>query len=90
VYAGGRICTGNVKLPPAIEASAIADYEDAFFRTRFTHPNREGATTYKGGMTMLWRAQIKQANPEQMRRALRGTTETLQRAIARIAAQAKF
>ncbi len=90
VHSGGNICTGNVKLPSAIEAGAIADYEDAFFRTRFTHPNREGATTYKGGMTMLWRAQIKQANPDQMRRALRGTNETLQRAIERIAANAKI
>lgn len=86
VWDGGRICTGNVKLPPAIEASAIAGYEDAFFRTRFTHPNREGATVHKGGMTMLWRAQIRCANQEQMRRALRGTHETLERAIARIAA----
>jgi len=85
VWDGGRICTGNVDLPGAADTTTMAEYERAFFSSNFTHPNRQGATKHKGGMTSLWRAQIKQANAEQMQRALRPAGETVRKAIERIA-----
>jgi len=85
VWDGGRICTGNVKLPPTFGAEVIHSYEDAFFRSHFTHPNRTGAVKHKGGMEQLWRKQLASPDPEAMRRALVDAKETLQEAIARIA-----
>lgn len=85
VWEGGRICTGNVALPKVADASSFKAFEAAFFDSNFTHPNREGATNHKGGITSLWRAQIKKADPEQMQRALRSSGETLRKAVDRIA-----
>lgn len=85
VWDGGRICTGNVDLPPAFGAEVIDRYEAAFFRSHFTHPNRGDAVKYKGGMQKLWQEQLANPNPNSMRRALVDSKETLQAAIARIA-----
>lgn len=87
VWDGGRICTGSVTLPPAIEADAIKSYEDAFFRSRFTHPNRTDAVKYRGGATALWIDQLNNPDMERMVRALRPAKETLRQAIERIAAR---
>lgn len=84
VWKGGGICTGNVDLPPAVSASAIAEYEAAFFRSHFTHPNREGAVKYRGGMVALWRDQLENPDPAAMNRALVRAKETLATAIDRI------
>lgn len=87
VWDGGRICTGNVELPPTFGAEVIHSYENAFFRSHFTHPNRTGAVKHKGGIEQLWRDQLAAPDPEAMRRALVDSKETLQEAIARIAAR---
>lgn len=85
VWDGGRICTGNVKLPATFGAETINQYELAFFRSHFTHQNRTKAVKHKGGMEQLWREQLATPNPDAMRRALVASEETLQEAIARIA-----
>lgn len=85
VWKGGRICTGNVDLPPTFGAEVIDRYETAFFRSHFTHPNRSDAVKYKGGMQKLWQDQLAAPDLEAMRRALVDSKETLQAAIARIA-----
>ncbi len=85
VWDGGRICTGNVALPPAVGAEAIAVYEDAFFRSHFTHPNRTGAVKYKGGMKALWHDQLVTPDPVAMGLALLSAKENLKTAIERIA-----
>lgn len=55
VWSTGRICTGNVKLPESMSPAVTADYERAFFDSRFTHPNDpKGLTNYKGGAFQLW------------------------------------
>lgn len=87
VWDGGRICTGNVELPATFSAEVIHSYEAAFFRSHFTHPNRSNAVKYKGGVEQLWRDQLAKPDPESMRRALVDSKETLQEAIARIAAR---
>jgi PRTRC genetic system protein B len=88
VWDGGRICTGNVQLPATFGAEVIHSYEDAFFRSHFTHPNRDKAVKYKGGIQQLWRDQLAKPDPEAMRGALVDSKETLQQAIARIGARA--
>ncbi|HWW70310.1 MAG TPA: PRTRC system protein B [Duganella sp.] len=90
VWEGGRVCTGNVSLPKVIDASTIEQYEKAFYNSHFTHPNRQGATRYRGGITALWRAQIKRPGMESMRAALHASNENLGQAIARITARQKF
>jgi PRTRC genetic system protein B len=84
VWDGGRICTGNVALPPALSADALDAYEEAFFRSHFTHPNRKGAVKYKGGMPALWRDQLDKPDADTMRSALVPAKETLKAAIKRI------
>jgi PRTRC genetic system protein B len=86
VWDGGRICTGNVSLPGALSAEALVQYETAFFRSHFTHPNREGAVKYPGGMKALWLDQLASADPDVMRLALKPAKETLEAAIQRISA----
>nr|WP_314540052.1 PRTRC system protein B [uncultured Massilia sp.] len=88
VWDGGRICTGNVALPPNVGVEVLAEYERAFFRSHFTHPNRGNSVKYKGGIEKLWRDQLAAPDTESMRRALVDSKETLQEAIARIAARA--
>ena len=88
VWDGSRICTGNVELPPTFGAEVIHSYERAFFRSHFTHPNHGDAVKYKGGMQQLWRDQLAAPDLNAMRRALVASKETLQEAIARIAARA--
>ena len=85
VWEGGGICTGNVELPPTFGAEVIHSYENAFFRSHFTHPSHGGAVKYKGGMEKLWRDQLANPDPDAMSRALVDSKETLQQAIARIA-----
>lgn len=85
VWDGGRICTGNIELPPAPSAEAIGQYEHAFFRSHFTHPNRSNAVKHKGGMVQLWRDQLNHPDPAAMCSALIASGETLQEAITRIA-----
>ena len=87
VWDGGTICTGNVELPATFDAEVIHSYERAFFGSHFTHPNRDKAVNYKGGMQQLWRDQLANPDPESMRTALVDAKETLQEAIARIAAR---
>jgi PRTRC genetic system protein B len=87
VWDGGTICTGNVELPATFGAEVIHSYERAFFGSHFTHPNRDQAVKHKGGMQQLWRDQLATPDPESMRTALVDAKETLQEAIARIAAR---
>lgn len=88
VWDGGRICTGNVQLPATFGPEVIHSYEDAFFRSHFTHPNRDKAVKYQGGIQQLWRDQLAKPDPEAMRAALVDSKETLQEAIVRIGARA--
>lgn len=84
VWDDGRICTGNVALPPALSADALDAYEEAFFRSHFTHSNSKDAVKYKGGIAALWRDQLDKPDAEPMHRALRPAKETLKAAIKRI------
>lgn len=54
VWESGEICTGNVRLPRTLTPGAIEGFEDAFFRSRFTHPNHDRLTTHPKGAAALW------------------------------------
>ena len=58
-WRGGHICTGNIETPKGAMKFRTEAWEEAFFRSYFTHPNQheKGALTkYRGGIFTLWRA----------------------------------
>lgn len=84
VWDGNKICTGNVDLPSHTSADAIGAYEDAFFRSNFTHPNQVKLVKYPGGAKALWAAQLR--TPEQILLTtdiLQPTKETIAQFITR-------
>ncbi|UVA80442.1 PRTRC system protein B [Pandoraea commovens] len=54
VWQGGRICTGSAQTPKAATPESIKGFEDAFFRSRFTHTNQPRLIKRKGGAAQLW------------------------------------
>lgn len=62
VWQGGRICTGNVVMPQGSAKYDTAAWEEAFFRSYFTHPNihdKNKLTLHRGGPVALWKALLK-------------------------------
>ena len=62
VWKGGRICTGNIETPKGELKFSTEAWEEAFFRSYFTHPNvheKDALTKYRGGIFALWRALMK-------------------------------
>jgi PRTRC genetic system protein B len=56
VDAQGRICQGNVPVPEGTAVEKIEAWNDAFFRSFFTHPNVAGKLVrYRGGSYAFWR-----------------------------------
>jgi len=57
VHADGEICEGNVRRPERVTPETLAEFERAFFQTRFTHPNADSKvlTRYRHGVHALWR-----------------------------------
>lgn len=56
VYDNGAICQGNVQVPKGTTIEKIGAWNDAFFRSYFTHPNAQGKLVkYRGGVYRLWR-----------------------------------
>ncbi|CAJ0740881.1 PRTRC system protein B [Ralstonia mannitolilytica] len=89
VWERGEICTGNVQLPDRPAPDALHAYEDAFFRSRFTHPNQPRICKYKGGGQALWAHLLD--HPEVTKfptTALLPRKETLEQAIKRISSGA--
>lgn len=57
VWARGEICEGNIRRPGRVTPESLADFERAFFDSRFTHPNDpRKLTLFKGGGYALWKA----------------------------------
>lgn len=55
VWESGEICVGNVATPDTIDSESIKPYEDAFFRSRFTHTNTDKLIKGRGGAVRLWK-----------------------------------
>lgn len=57
VWKGGNICTGNIDVPKLTDVNSYLVYEDAFFRSYFTHINihdKNELVKYPGGPYKLW------------------------------------
>lgn len=66
VSAEGRVCLGSMSAPRGNQPEAIAQWERAFFRSAFTHP-QGGAfqiTSHPGGHSGLWLEQAAQTGRE--------------------------
>lgn len=87
VWESGQVCTGNVAIPEQPGPEAIAAYNDAFFRSHFTHSNYRGkpAVRRKGGLTQLWVDLL--AGADFPSTCLVTRKETLAEAITRIIAK---
>lgn len=56
VSANGEICQGNVPRPEGTTVEKLAAWNDAFFRSYFTHPNVPGKLVkHPGGAYAFWR-----------------------------------
>lgn len=59
VGADGTICRGNVVTPTGAAIDRISAWEDAFFRSYFTHPNiPNGLVHHAGGAYAFWAEMI--------------------------------
>lgn len=55
VSVDGWVCLGSGR-PPMQEGELSAErWEESFFESAFTHPNRPNVVNYKGGATRFWR-----------------------------------
>jgi len=78
VYDNGAICRGNVEVPKGTTAEKIEAWNDAFFRSYFSHPNVEkGLVKYRGGAYRLWRDLLDGKHARFPERALVSTDQTL-------------
>jgi PRTRC genetic system protein B len=58
VWSSANICVGSARLPKGDLAYQSEAWEEAFFRSNFTHPNihtAKGLTRYRAGPFALWR-----------------------------------
>lgn len=89
VWEDGGICTGNVQLPDTPTPEGLRTYENAFFRSRFTHPNQPRICKYKGGGHALWAHLLDHPEVTDFpTNTLLQQKETLEQAIKRISAGA--
>jgi len=55
VYDDGGICQGSASVPDGTTAEKVAAWNDAFFKSFFTHPNvRKKLVKYRGGSCKFW------------------------------------
>lgn len=57
VWEGGKICTGNIDVPKIRDAESYLAFEEAFFRSYFTHINiheKDRLVKFPGGPYKLW------------------------------------
>jgi PRTRC genetic system protein B len=84
VNAEGAICRGNVVTPTGSTLEKIGAWEDAFFRSYFTHPNLpQGLVRHPGGAHAFWRALLDQPPVRFPLRALISTGKSLGELVAR-------
>lgn len=77
VYDNGAICQGNVPVPNGTTAEKIGAWNDAFFRSYFTHTNSGQLAKYPGGTYRLWRDLLDGVHRRFPARALVPTGKTL-------------
>lgn len=61
VWEGGKICTGNVTLPKGKQRWNTVAWEEAFYRSFFTHINgheKTGIVSFSGGAFAFWKKML--------------------------------
>lgn len=82
VWAGGKICTGTARTPQGPDTKQPAAWEDAFFRSFFTHPNIHAPSKLiaKGSAYKFWKDMLDgryQRFPEGMLVATKQTMQSM-------------
>lgn len=55
----GRICIGSAQVPKQIDVASIAGWEEAFFSSAFTHPNRGAQRVkFERGVYAFWKEML--------------------------------
>jgi PRTRC genetic system protein B len=53
----GAVCAGTMRIPKSLTVDSIANWQQAFFQSEFTHPGGAGRLTRrKGGTAALWKS----------------------------------
>jgi len=53
----GAVCAGTMRAPKSLTVTSIAEWQQAFFQSEFTHPGGGGRLTKRrGGTTALWKS----------------------------------
>lgn len=52
----GTVCMGTVPIPEGNLIDSMAEWEQGFWNSYFSHPNHPRPTSYKGGIHALWLA----------------------------------
>jgi PRTRC genetic system protein B len=79
----GEICIGSAHVPKQIDVASIAGWEEAFFSSAFTHPNRGGKRVdYQDGEFAFWRDMLDGKFPSYPKHALIPMKKTLGNLIA--------
>lgn len=82
VWETHAICVGNVDTPRKADPDGIPAWEDAFFRSYFTHPNGNSKlVNYRGGAYGFWRDMLDGRHHEFPERVLISTGSTLEKAL---------
>jgi PRTRC genetic system protein B len=57
IDSNGAVCAGTMRTPKSLTVASIAAWQQAFFRSEFTHPGGAGRLTRRrGGTTALWKS----------------------------------
>jgi PRTRC genetic system protein B len=90
VWSPGKICVGNVTTPKGEMTGNTAAWEEAFFRSYFTHPNiheTRGLVKHKEGAYAFWRDMLDGKHRKFPRAALVPLKETIGQLFSRLMAQ---
>ena len=57
IDSNGAVCAGTMRVPKSSTVTSIAEWQQAFFQSEFTHPGGAGRLTkLRGGTTVLWKS----------------------------------
>ena len=55
LYESGDVCIGSMRAPKVSEVASIAQWEQSFYESKFTHGNVGRLTRHPGGFEGLWK-----------------------------------
>jgi PRTRC genetic system protein B len=56
IDSNGAVCAGTMRVPKSLTVASIAEWQQAFFQSEFTHPGGGGRLTRRcGGTAALWK-----------------------------------